>query len=147
MAPAKIEARRFDDYVPALERAYVVLDAARRRDIILHDAKNLAMAQGLELVEDAGLLEEVGGLVEWPVAPTGSFNEAFLSIPPEVIRATIRVNQKCFVLKAPRRRAVGPLYPRRQYRDERPRQDHHRRQSARHRRAAVRREVLSTRPI
>ena len=99
MAPAKIEVRRFDDYVPALERAYVVLDAARRRDIILHDAKNLAMAQGLELVEDAGLLEEVGGLVEWPVALMGSFNEAFLSIPPEVIRATIRVNQKCFVLK------------------------------------------------
>jgi glycyl-tRNA synthetase beta chain len=57
------------------------------------------MAQGLELVEDAGLLEEVGGLVEWPVALMGSFNEAFLSIPPEVIRATIRVNQKCFVLK------------------------------------------------
>jgi glycyl-tRNA synthetase beta chain len=99
MAPAKIEVRRFGDYVPALERAYVVLDAARRRDIILHDAKNLAMAQGLELVEDAGLLEEVGGLVEWPVALMGSFNEAFLSIPPEVIRATIRVNQKCFVLK------------------------------------------------
>jgi len=99
MAPQKIEVRRFDDYVPALERAYVVLDAARRRDIILHDAKNLAMAQGLELVEDAGLLEEVGGLVEWPVALMGSFNEAFLSIPPEVIRATIRVNQKCFVLK------------------------------------------------
>ncbi|MGC1864355.1 MAG: glycine--tRNA ligase subunit beta [Methylocystis sp.] len=99
MAPEKIEVRRFDDYVPALERAYVVLDAARRRDIILHDAKNLAMAQGLELVEDAGLLEEVGGLVEWPVALMGSFNEAFLSIPPEVIRATIRVNQKCFVLK------------------------------------------------
>jgi len=99
MAPEKIEVRRFDDYVPALERAFVVLDAARRRDIILHDAKNLATAQGLELVEDAGLLEEVGGLVEWPVALMGSFNEAFLSIPPEVIRATIRVNQKCFVLK------------------------------------------------
>ena len=113
MAPAKIEVRRFDDYVPALERAYVVLDAARRRDIILHDAKNLAMAQGLELVEDAGLLEEVGGLVEWPVALMGSFNEAFLSIPPEVIRATIRVNQKCFVLRnpSPRTRGEGGAAP------------------------------------
>ena len=99
MAPAKIEVRRFDDYVPALEKAHVVLDAARRRDIILHDARTLAMAQGLELVEDVGLLEEVGGLVEWPVALMGSFDEAFLSIPPEVIRATIRVNQKCFVLR------------------------------------------------
>ncbi|QGM46457.1 glycine--tRNA ligase subunit beta [Methylocystis heyeri] len=99
MAPQAIEVRRFDDYVPALERAKVVLDAARRRDIILHDARNLATAQGLELIEDAALLEEVAGLVEWPVALMGSFDEAFLSIPPEVIRATIRVNQKCFVLK------------------------------------------------
>jgi glycyl-tRNA synthetase beta chain len=99
MAPEAIEIRRFDDYVPALERAKVVLDAARRRDIILHDARTLAMAQGLELIEDASLLEEVAGLVEWPVVLMGSFDEAFLSIPPEVIRATIRVNQKCFVLK------------------------------------------------
>ena len=142
MAPEKIEVRRFDDYVPALERAYVVLDAARRRDIILHDAKNLAMAQGLELVEDAGLLEEVGGLVEWPVALMGSFDEAFLSIPPEVIRATIRVNQKCFVLKRHDGALSNRFHPRRQYRGERPRQDHHRRQSARHRRAAVGREVF-----
>ena len=101
MAPATIRVKRFDDYVPALERAKVVLDAARRREIILADAKTLAMAQGLELVEDAGLLEEVAGLVEWPVALMGSFNEEFLSIPNEVIRATIRVNQKCFVLKKP----------------------------------------------
>jgi len=99
MSPEAIKIKRFDDYVPALERAHVVLDAARRRDIILHDARTLAMAQGLELVEDAGLLEEVAGLVEWPVALMGSFNESYLSIPPEAIRATIRVNQKCFVLK------------------------------------------------
>ncbi len=101
MAPEKIRVKRFDDYVPALQRAKVVLDAARRREIILADAKTLAMAQGLELVEDPGLLEEVAGLVEWPVALMGSFNEEFLSIPKEVIRATIRVNQKCFVLKHP----------------------------------------------
>jgi glycyl-tRNA synthetase beta chain len=99
MASTAIRVRRFDDYVPALEKAFVVLDGARRRDIILHDARNLAMAQGLELVEDAGLLEEVAGLVEWPVVLMGAFNEAFLATPPEVIRATIRVNQKCFVLK------------------------------------------------
>ena len=50
--PAKFRVRRFDDYVPALEKAKVVLDPARRSDIILHDARDLAMAQGLELVED-----------------------------------------------------------------------------------------------
>jgi glycyl-tRNA synthetase beta chain len=101
MAPAPFHVKRFEDYALALERAKVVIDPARRRDIILHDAKDLAFAQGLELVEDAGLLEEVAGLVEWPVTLMGSFNESFLSIPPEVIRATIRVNQKCFVLKKP----------------------------------------------
>ncbi|CAJ0870688.1 glycyl-tRNA synthetase beta chain [freshwater sediment metagenome] len=99
LAPAEFRVRRFEDYAMALERAKVVIDPARRRDIILHDAKDLAFAQGLELVEDVGLLEEVGGLVEWPVTLMGSFDESFLSIPPEVIRATIRVNQKCFVLR------------------------------------------------
>ncbi|MCB8820297.1 glycine--tRNA ligase subunit beta [Microvirga rosea] len=102
MAPGAIKVRRFDDYAPALERAKVVLDADRRKDIILHDARDLAFAQGLELVEDEGLLEEVAGLVEWPVVLMGSFEEAFLAIPPEVIRATIRANQKCFVLRDPK---------------------------------------------
>src|SRR5262249_56412099 len=59
-------------------------------------------AQGYELVEDAGLLAEVAGLVEWPVALMGSFDQAFLAMPPEIVRATIRNNQKCFVLRDPR---------------------------------------------
>ena len=101
MAPDAFKVRRFDDYAPALEKAKVVLDPARRRDIILHDARDLAFAQGLELVEDEGLLHEVAGLVEWPVALIGEFEEEFLTIPPEVIRATIRANQKCFVLRKP----------------------------------------------
>jgi glycyl-tRNA synthetase beta chain len=101
LSPGPIEVRRFADYLPALERAGVVLDPDRRRDIILHDARDLAFARGLDLVEDEGLLEEVAGLVEWPVTLLGSFDESFLAIPPEVIRATIRANQKCFVLRAP----------------------------------------------
>ena len=101
LAPDAFPVRRFADYQPALERAKVVLDADRRKDIILHDARDLAFARGLELVEDEGLLEEVAGLVEWPVVLVGSFEERFLELPPEVIRATIRANQKCFVLKRP----------------------------------------------
>ena len=94
--------KRFDDYVAKLDAAKVVLDPARRAEMILTDAKNLAFAQGFELVEDEGLLAEVAGLVEWPVVLMGSFDKAFLTIPDEVIRATIRNNQKCFVLRDPK---------------------------------------------
>lgn len=99
LAPEAIEVRRFGDYIQALERAKVVLDPERRKDVILHDARDLAFARGLDLAEDEGLLEEVSGLVEWPVVLMGSFGEAFLDIPAEAIRATIRANQKCFVLR------------------------------------------------
>src|SRR5215475_13953102 len=99
MAPAPFTVRRLDDYLHKLDKAKVVPDAERRRDIILTEAKQLAFAQGLELVEDEGLLAEVAGLVEWPVVLMGSFDAGFLHIPEEVIRATIRNNQKCFVLR------------------------------------------------
>ncbi len=98
-APEPIIVRRFDDYVAALEKAKVVLDAERRKEIIKADANNLAFAKGLGLVEDDALLEEVANLVEWPVALMGEFDADFLEIPPEVIRLTIKENQKCFVLR------------------------------------------------
>jgi glycyl-tRNA synthetase beta chain len=102
MAPDAFSVRRYDDYVTKLEAAKVVLDPARRKDMILADAKSLAFAQGFELVEDQGLLDEVAGLVEWPVVLMGSFDADYLSIPDEVIRATIRNNQKCFVVRDPK---------------------------------------------
>jgi glycyl-tRNA synthetase beta chain len=102
MAPAPIKVKRFDDYVTKLEKAKVVLDPARRAEMIRADAKNLAFAQGYELVEDEGLLAEAAGLVEWPVVLMGSFDAEFLKIPGEVIRATIRNNQKCFVVRDPK---------------------------------------------
>ncbi|MEH2479657.1 glycyl-tRNA synthetase beta chain [Nitrobacteraceae bacterium AZCC 2146] len=102
LAPAAIPVRRFEDYEAKLQAAKVVLDPARRKDIILADAKELAFAQGFELVEDPVLLDEVSGLVEWPVVLMGSFDAEFLSIPGEVIRATIRNNQKCFVVSDPK---------------------------------------------
>ena len=98
-APGAITVRRFDDYVSKLEAAKVVLDADRRKEIILADARNIAFANGLDLVEDEGLLEEVSGLVEWPVVLMGEFERDFLAIPGEVIRLTIRANQKCFVTR------------------------------------------------
>jgi glycyl-tRNA synthetase beta chain len=102
MAPAAISVRRFEDYEAKLKAAKVVLDAQARKDIILADARQLAFAQGFELVEDQVLLDEVAGLVEWPVALMGSFDEDYLTIPGEVIRATIRNNQKCFVVSDPK---------------------------------------------
>jgi glycyl-tRNA synthetase beta chain len=99
MAPAPFAVRRLADYLHKLDKAKVVPDAERRRDIILTEAKQLAFAQGLELVEDEALLAEVSGLVEWPVVLMGAFDQSFLHIPEEVIRATIRNNQKCFVLR------------------------------------------------
>ena len=101
MAPGEISVRRFDDYVASLEKAKVVLDPERRAEIIHHDARTLAFAQGLELIEDEALVREVAGLVEWPVVLMGSFDEAFLDVPAEAVRATIRANQKCFVLNGP----------------------------------------------
>jgi len=99
LAPAPFKVRRLNDYMAKLDKAKVVLDPQRRRDIILTEAKQLAFAQGLELIEDEGLLAEVAGLVEWPVVLMGSFDPGFLRIPEEVIRATIRTNLKCFVLR------------------------------------------------
>lgn len=99
MAPAGISVRRFEDYEAKLKAAKVILDAQARKDIIFADAKELTFAQGFELVEDQALLDEVSGLVEWPVVMMGSFEEEYLAIPDEVIRATIRNNQKCFVVK------------------------------------------------
>jgi glycyl-tRNA synthetase beta chain len=101
MAPKSFKVRHLHDYEENLKKAKVVLDAARRTEIILTDAKTLAFAQGFELVEDEGLLAEVSGLVEWPVALMGTFDKVFLAIPGEVIRSTIRNNQKCFVLRDP----------------------------------------------
>src|SRR6201996_843645 len=101
LAPAEINVRRFDDYEAKLKAAKVVLDPQARKDIILADAKTTVQAQNFELVEDQVLLDEVSGLVEWPVVLMGSFDKEFLSIPGEVIRATIRNNQKCFVVSDP----------------------------------------------
>lgn len=99
MAPAAINVRRFEDYEAKLKAAKVILDPQARKDIIFADAKELTFAQGFDLVEDQVLLDEVSGLVEWPVVMMGSFEPEYLAIPEEVIRATIRNNQKCFVVR------------------------------------------------
>ena len=128
---------------PSCKRQKSCSTPQARKDTIVTDAKQLAFAQGFELVEDQGLLDEVSGLVEWPVVLMGSFDAEFLSIPAEVVRATIRNNQKCFVVRdANTGQADQQVHPHRQHRGLRRRQGHRRRQRARDPRAIERREVL-----
>ncbi len=102
MGAATIRARNFDRYVPALTGAKVMLDAEARKGLIAADAKTLCEAQGLDLVEDKGLLAEVAGLAEWPVVMMGSFDPKFLTLPDEVLTASMRGHQKYFSVKNPK---------------------------------------------
>ncbi|MGE0008403.1 MAG: glycine--tRNA ligase subunit beta [Parvibaculaceae bacterium] len=108
--PREIAARRFEDYARKLHDAKVVVDAGRRAEIIRADAKTLAFAQGLELIEDEALLRETAGLVEWPVVLMGSFGESFLEVPPEAIVTSLRQHQKCFALKDARTGSLAARY-------------------------------------
>lgn len=102
MAPAPITVASFEDYTTKLSRAKVVLDASARAEQIWHDATNLAFAQGLEVVEDAGLLTEVAGLVEWPVVLMGEIGPDFLDLPPEVLQTSMKEHQKFFSVRNPK---------------------------------------------
>ncbi len=101
MAPDAFSVTSFDDYRARLKRAHVLLDSAERADHIWHEATNTAFAQGLEVVEDRGLLAEVAGLVEWPVVLMGQIDEAFLDLPPEVLQTSMREHQKFFSVRNP----------------------------------------------
>ncbi|TNC50065.1 glycine--tRNA ligase subunit beta [Rubellimicrobium rubrum] len=100
-APGEFAVTSFEDYEAKLKRAHVVLQAAERRDRIRHDAATLAFAQGLEIVEDEGLLTEVAGLVEWPVTLMGRIEEQFLGLPPEVLQTSMKEHQKFFSVRNP----------------------------------------------
>jgi len=97
--PGVITIGSADDYVEKLRACHVIVDQAERRQIIALGATMVARKAGLELVQDEGLLTENAGLTEWPVPLLGRFDEAFLSVPPEVIQLTARVNQKYFVCR------------------------------------------------
>ncbi|AKS45526.1 glycyl-tRNA synthetase beta chain [Octadecabacter temperatus] len=99
MAPDEFSVTSFEDYEAKLKRANVVLRADERADMIWSEASNQAFAAGLELVEDKDLLAEVSGLVEWPVVLMGTIADDFLSLPPEVLTASMREHQKFFSVK------------------------------------------------
>ncbi len=102
MAPGRFAVTGFEDYAAKLEAHKVVLDPAERARRIEADAETLAFARGVEVVADAGLLAEVAGLVEWPVALLGDIGEEFLDLPPEVLQSSMKEHQKFFSVHNPK---------------------------------------------
>ncbi len=92
----------FDDYATKLKRAHVILDPQERQDMIWQDATNMAFANGLEVVDDRGLLAEVAGLVEWPVVLMGKIADEFLDLPAEVLQTSMKEHQKFFSVREPK---------------------------------------------
>lgn len=97
-APDAIQLAHADDYVASLENAYVLVDRVQRRERIREQVLAEAEVQEANAVIDEELLIEVSGLVEWPVALTGSFDERFLEVPAECLISSMKANQKYFHL-------------------------------------------------
>jgi len=108
LSPEPFAVTGFDEYRAKLQSAHVVLDASDRCGRIWQDARRLAEQESLTVVEDRGLLEELAGLVEWPVALMGRFAESYLALPPEVIVTAMRAHQRYLALRRP----DGGLAPR-----------------------------------
>ncbi|MBM3587650.1 MAG: glycine--tRNA ligase subunit beta [Alphaproteobacteria bacterium] len=101
MRPGAFAVRNFADYKAGLAARHVVLEAKDRAHMIRDGITALAAAEGLDVVPDEALIAEVAGLVEWPVPLLGRIDDAFMDLPPEVMRTTMRVNQRYFALRKP----------------------------------------------
>ena len=102
MGSGEFSVTSFEDYAAKLKKNYVVLDPSERAEIILQEMKNQAFAQGLELINDLSLLNEVVGLIEWPVVLLGKLEDEFLSLPAEVLQTSMREHQKFFSIRNPK---------------------------------------------
>jgi glycyl-tRNA synthetase beta chain len=109
-APGPFPVRDLADYRAGLEEHFVVLDVEDRKRRILAGARALVAARGLELVEDAGLLEEAAGMVEWPTPILGDMDPAFLDLPPELTRTVMRVHQRYFAVRRPGETGLAPHF-------------------------------------
>jgi glycyl-tRNA synthetase beta chain len=109
-APTPIAVTSVSQYKQALAGAHVVIEREERKRVILEGAKAACAKAGLELVEDAGLLEEVAGLAEWPVVLMGDMDPSFLNLPGEVIRLSMRTHQKYFAVRDPKTKGLAPHF-------------------------------------
>ena len=105
---AVITASNFDAYRDGLREAHVILSRDERRAKIAADAAEVAGSHGLVVAPDEGLLDEVTGLVEWPVVLSGAIDQQFMDVPPEVLTTSMRTHQKYFATTD----ATGKLAPR-----------------------------------
>jgi len=111
MGPRRpFRARDFDEYREALAGHFVVLGAPERKRRILEGSRTLCALRGLELIEDAGLLDEIAGMVEWPVPIVGDMDPRFLALPPEVVRTSMRVHQRYFAVRNAEGGAMAPHF-------------------------------------
>jgi glycyl-tRNA synthetase beta chain len=106
-APGAFAVTGYADYVAKLRKRCVIADPAERTATVMEGIRALAAAEGLEVVPDAGLEAEVAGLVEWPVPLLGSIDDAFMDLPAEVMRTSMRVNQRYFALRHPEGRPAN----------------------------------------
>ena len=109
-APAEILVRNFEEYAVEIARARVMIDREQRMDVIAQEAKTLCEAQNFEWIEDSGLLEEVAGLVEWPVVKIGEIDPKFLDLPAEVLSTSMKTHQKYFSVRDPKTGGLAPRF-------------------------------------
>ncbi len=98
-APGAFAVSSCEQWAAELMRRHVVVDAGVRRRMIAEGLRDLAATRGLAVVEDGGLLDEVAGLVEWPVPLIGAIDPGFMDLPAEVMQVSMRVNQRYFALR------------------------------------------------
>ncbi|MGI9381498.1 MAG: glycine--tRNA ligase subunit beta [Methyloligellaceae bacterium] len=102
LSPKSFKVTDLASYKSSLQEAQVILETEARKSMILDKAGKLAKSEGFSLIEDPRLLDEVAGLVEYPVVLMGQFDESFLDVPPEVLITSMKKHQKCFSLKRPK---------------------------------------------
>ncbi len=109
LAPAGVTVTSFADYREKLAAAYVLLDREARKARIVTESTRLVAAEGLSVAPDDALLEEVAGLVEWPVVLLGTIDPQFMDVPAEVLITSMRTHQKYFATLSPDG-ALGPRF-------------------------------------
>ncbi len=101
LSPVDFTVTGVQQWKDGLRERYVLVDAGERVAVVRDGIARLAEEAGYVVVQDDGLLEEVAGLVEWPVPLLGRIDDAFMDLPPEVMQVSMRVNQRYFALRKP----------------------------------------------